>query len=379
MSNMHYIKAPCHQSKRSQGYQFAPDEVKEKYDFEVPIKTFSGSRIDKNKGHKICQGYEILYQNICDTLIINKNTKIVTIGGDNSISAATISAMNKNYDNLKVLYIDTSTDIETYETSNTKNLNEMPIASLIGLCDPPFVSNKLLLKPSQIIYIGLNDDCDLSLITDLDIEFYTSNKIKQLGIDVFKNIIKESVGDSQLHVCIDLKVFDKSIVSSTEPVNENGLLEKDILPLFNLLKDQVVSLDITEFNPTIGDNLSIKNTRELCRKCIVELFNVKERSINIFNEDSSFLIFRSSEQTDETDYGWYILQNISLDEREKLIKTLDDDIIKCIDIEDEEFMITKTTVKEQNTKSYYASKDVIDTVLFPDEKAVMCFELINTN
>ena len=32
MSNIHFIKAPCHQSNRKQGFQFGPDFIKEKYD-----------------------------------------------------------------------------------------------------------------------------------------------------------------------------------------------------------------------------------------------------------------------------------------------------------------------------------------------------------
>ena len=40
MNCLHFIKAPCHQTVRQQGFQFAPDEIKEKYDYTISIIEF---------------------------------------------------------------------------------------------------------------------------------------------------------------------------------------------------------------------------------------------------------------------------------------------------------------------------------------------------
>ena len=140
MENLYFIKAPCHQSDRYQGFQFAPDEIKEQYNYELTTSDFDGSSIDPINGIKLCSGYQKLYNHIIN---VNINKKIITIGGDQSVSSATISALNdKHNDNLKIIWIDAYPDIDTFETSISKNLNEMSIASILGILNPSFVNQK---------------------------------------------------------------------------------------------------------------------------------------------------------------------------------------------------------------------------------------------
>jgi arginase family enzyme len=90
--------------------------------------------------------------------------KLITIGGDNSISAGTIPAINEKYirredehaftSDLIVLWIDSFTDVKDFKISETYNLNEMPVASTLGLCGSHFTKHKLNLLSNQIIYFG---------------------------------------------------------------------------------------------------------------------------------------------------------------------------------------------------------------------------------
>src|SRR5271166_3107679 len=151
---LHFIKAQCHQSSRQQGYQIAPDHIKEKYDFEV---SFNDSIVDLvNKKIELSKGYQTLYEHISKI-----QDKVITIGGDHSISASTIAATNERYmrqngeqiaSDLVVLWIDAFPDLHDFNTSPNKDLNDMPAASLLGLCGTSFTKNKLLLKPDQLIY-----------------------------------------------------------------------------------------------------------------------------------------------------------------------------------------------------------------------------------
>ena len=136
-------------------------------------------------------------------------------------------------------------------------------------------------------------------------------------------------------------------------------------------------MDITEFNPYIGTNDDVKKTREIARKCLIEAFNINEKSINIFNEGSNFLIYRPSLQSSIEDYGWYLMSDISADLKNTIMEKIDDDLIISVDIDDMVYLITKTTIYEQNNKSYYATVKITDTVLFTNEKIFMAFELIN--
>lgn len=400
--NLHFIKAGCHQSNRKQGYQFAPDRIKQNYDYEIKKELFSGSKIDFENGHKISTGYELLYKYILRYNNNNTNTnnvnnsdnddsKIITIGGDGSISAATISAINEKYiykngekysSKLKILWIDCFPDIDTFITSSTKNLNEMPLASLLGLCNPSLAPTKLIVDSSQIIFYGILDDyvnngnSNDNLLYELNSEIYTVNKIKKIKCDIIKTI-KESIDDSPVHVVIDMKAFSPKFAPSVDPVNKNGLDDRDVLDLLAEIKNNVVSMDIVEFNPLISNEKDAILTTDIAQKCIIETFDIKSKSLNIFNEFSYFLIYRPTKKESPEDYGWYILKNINNDDKEKIMKSIDDDTIITLDIDDDEYLITKTTMNEQNNKSYYATVKITDTVLFPNEKISMAFELIN--
>lgn len=395
MSKLHFIKAPCHQSSRNQGFQFAPDEIKQKYDFEIKTDLFNGSIVDiPNKKIELCRGYEILYKYILQYTKVNPNDKIITIGGDHSISAGTIAAMNekcmKQYGDkcvseLVVLWIDAFPDIDDFSTSETFNLNEMPVASLLGLCDNHFIPQKLLMKKDQFIYYGLLDKDDtLDTIKEFKIPFFTANKIKAIGLENIIKIIKNMIGDKPLYVSLDMKVFNEQLIKSVDPVNKDGLELEYIEKLLVSLKNNIVGMDIVEFNPQINNIENAKITRDTIRYLLTKIFDIKEKSINVFTEDSQFLIYRPLDQDDlHDDIGWYILRGISIKDREELIKLITDDQIITIEIDDNEtmecgtYLITKTSMNEQNEKSYYTAESINDSVLFPQEKVCMMFELVN--
>lgn len=360
MSKLHFIKAPCHQSTREAGYELAPDEIKERYDYEFKKEDFIS-----DNGH--CIGYQKLYDYIREYTKNKPNDKIITIGGDHSISASTISAMNEKYiklidnkqnSNLKILWIDQFPDI-----CESKDLNDIPVASLVGAI-PSLVTQKILINPDQIIFLGLEDVEDIHTLNQYGFQYYTQKKIKSIGLDKILHIIKNYIKDSPLHISYDVS---------------SKFNQSDLENIFSYFKQQVVSMDIVEFNPLIGTKKDVKLTKNLIRNCLIKLFDIKEKSINIFTEDSEFLIFRPLEQENiETDYGWFILRGLSVTDRENIIKLIEKDSIITVNIEDEDYLITKTTMNEQINKSYYTSLKIEDITLFPEEKKLMCFELINS-
>lgn len=386
MSQLHFIKAPCHQSNREQGFQFAPDKIKEKYDYEIDMKLFDGSIIGDEI--KLCSGYNFLYTYISKHLHNNPTHKIITIGGDHSISAGTIPAINERYvtqnngnftSDLVVLWIDASPDINDFVTSSTKNLNEMPCASILGLCNDKFVKSKLDVWSNQVIYYGLNEDDDqIELVSNNQMTFFTNKKIKLIGCDGVSGIIKEMIGDRPVHISLDMKVFSEDIVKCVIPKNNKGLKIEDVEKLLMAVKNNIVSMDIVEFNPMVETENDSRIIRELIRYLLSKTFDIKEKSINIFTEDSYFLVYRPLEQEDpEDDIGWYILRGLDVNLKNDLLNKISDDDIITFDIDDETYLITKTNMNEQNEISYYTSTIINDVALFPQEKALMMFELVN--
>jgi arginase family enzyme len=391
MDKLHFIKAPAHQSSRKQGFQFAPDEIKETYDHEFTKEVFSGTVINIAENRiDICPGHNMLYQYILNYSKQYPTQKIVTIGGDHSVASGSISGINHKYlkkdgtSDLVIIWIDSSPDILDFSLSKTKNLDEIVMGSLLGFC-ASYTNNTVPLDINQIIYYGLSDkDDSLELVTKNQIQFFTKNKINSIGIDNIVEIIKKKVGNRPVHISLDMKVFDKKIAPCVIPQNENGMPVEHVEKLLVGIKNNIVSMDIVEFNPLVGSNNDSKITRETIRYILTKTFDLKEKSINIFSEDSKFLIFRPIEQTDPiTDIGWYILRGLPLKEREELIKFVPDDTIITIDLDNDDgksetYYVTKTDMNEQNLKSYCTSLSIQDTTLFPEEKVSMCFELLNT-
>jgi hypothetical protein len=119
------------------------------------------------------------------------------------------------------------------------------------------------------------------------------------------------------------------------------------------------------------------------------LLKLKEYSLNIFTENSRFLIYKPMEEIYESEengyhYGWYLLRNIPSVMKQELLETLDQDSIIILDIptdddpnEEIEIMVSTSSINDQNEKCYYLATSYKDCCLYPDEKLDMMFELIN--
>src|SRR5205807_2634565 len=105
------------------------------------------------------------------------------------------------------------------------------------------------------------------------------------------------------------------------------------------------------------------------------------KTINVFNEESKFLIWRPVKFDDYK--GWLILRCMTLEQRESIIKEIGDDKIIPVPVEKDgcvyDALVTVTTMKAQQEKSYYQSNSLQDCCLLPGEKIDMMFELLNTS
>jgi len=227
------------------------------------------------------------------------------------------------------------------------------------------------------------------------------------------NKIIENIGDKPLAVICDLSSLDANIAPLS--IRESFKTGINIDQLDIILKklaemnkkfNNVKMIDITGHYLSLADtNPAFRVTIETITKIYAKILNMKEYAINIYNENTRFLIFKpvdeicierdSIENIENLEniekiidineigdnYGWYILRNIPKEYKEDLLKEIDDDTIKIINIgEDDtitEIMVSCTSVNEQNEKCYYTSTSYKDCTLYPDEKMAMVFELVN--
>ena len=196
---------------------------------------------------------------------------LINIGGDHSMAIATVSSTLKKYNDAKVIWIDAHPDINTFESSETKNYHGMPLAYLTGLqsdkqCD--YIKSKLKFK--NILYIGIRDidHFEKSIIQDKGINVITMDDIQSNMSDTLETI-RNFIGKSPIHVSFDVDVLDPSIMPGTGTPVKNGIKLEEAKTILDELYDyRVVNMDIAELNLDDFD----EEVREKSLKTFVELF-----------------------------------------------------------------------------------------------------------
>lgn len=291
---------------------------------------------------------------------------------------------------------DDSEELDKYISEIQKH-NKKPIIISKDLVDHENMKTKIIYfgeeeyeKTNNIFMIGLKEKPDLLM------DYIEMTRLKKIGIETTLQIINSFIKEEPVYVIINLNILSGSYCPSTKRTSistttsatttENLLTPQELDKIIKFFKEketQILGLDIIGFDASIDieSKRASKLTTETMRNIIRDIFELKEKKINIMTESSKFLIYREAEQEDfETDIGWKLLRNISLELKDKLIQMVDDKIIELeIEIDSilEDYLITTTTIEEQEQKNYYVAETIGDCCLTPDEKKAMMFELVN--
>ena len=107
------------------------------------------------------------------------------------------------------------------------------------------------LEPYQIIYIGVRDidPPEKKLLEELNIKYFTNQYINSVGIYNVINEIQNIIGDEDIHISLDVDGIDPKYCPSTGITVENGLSIDNIIDIIDSYNKQLVSFDVTEYNP----------------------------------------------------------------------------------------------------------------------------------
>ena len=198
----------------------------------------------------------------------------INIGGDHSMALATVAESLNRFkkDELKVIWFDAHPDINTFESSESKNYHGMPLSYLTGLNYNPdfsFIMNKLSFN--NLLYVGIRDidDFEKKIIKDNGIKYISCDEINNepdLSLDKITNFI----GNNPTHLSFDVDSMDPEIIPCTGTSFDNGLNFNTKKILDGLYNSNIVNVDITEINLELGNNyekdLTITNTLYLFDK-----------------------------------------------------------------------------------------------------------------
>lgn len=236
------IIAECHQGQRKLGVNFGGKYLYNKLFYK---NTTSKPIIISNKEFDSDLGYKSLY-NMCSSL-----SYPLVIGGDHSIGTSTILGSVKKYGKgVTIIWIDAHADINTMESSISKNRHGMPVASATGL-DSCWFNTKLNVKLDfdKIIYVGIRD------LDPFEKEVLLAHNIKHYTVEKTIDYINNTT--DFIHISFDVDAIEPQELDSTGTMASDGLSYLDVKNIINasMVLDKLIGLDVVEFNPKIG-NLS---------------------------------------------------------------------------------------------------------------------------
>jgi arginase len=221
-----------------------------------------------------------LYKNL--QMLYKANNAIsgrrINIGGDHSMSIATIAYTLNQYPDAKVVYFDAHADINTYDRSNSKHYHGMDLAFLTGIDKDkrfPFIKNKL--KFENLLYIGSRcfDIFEIDIVKKYNIKYIIPEQINNNYNQMFAQIA-DFIKDRPFHLSFDIDSIDPKYTPSTGTPVKGGITLKNATNIVNYLYTQnIVNVDITELFIRLNNkkdtkltNRTILNTVKLFKKYI---------------------------------------------------------------------------------------------------------------
>ncbi len=213
--------------------------------------------------------------------VLEKNNKILTIGGDHSIAIGSILGSVNHFENVGVIWIDAHGDFNTFETTITGNLHGLPLAVVDGyekkkLC--PF-HNGMKVNPHNTVIIGGRDfDAgEIINLKDAGVTIFNVKDIRNMGISCVVKKAIEIAGNktNNIHISYDVDVIDPIIAPGVSIPAVEGISKDEAYILMDEIlkyKDNINSFDIVEFNCLRDKNdITYKITMDLINKVIAKL------------------------------------------------------------------------------------------------------------
>lgn len=240
------------------GASLAPPIIREKF-WSTSSNTFSENHIDianyiDDAGDsKISDYFEI---EKITRLHLENNKRILTLGGDHSITYPIIKAYSKYYNSFDVLHIDAHPDLYD-ELDGDKYSHACPFARIM--------EEKLI---DQLIQVGIRT--------------WTAHQIEQahkynITISEMKNFNINDIPEpkNDVFISLDMDVFDPAFAPGVSHHEPGGLTSRQVISIIQNIKTRIIGADIVEYNPKrdvqgITATLAAKMIKEILSQMLVK-------------------------------------------------------------------------------------------------------------
>ncbi len=190
----------------------------------------------------------------------------LVIGGDHSVAIGTWSGITsalKAEQNFGLIWIDAHMDAHTFETTPSKAIHGMPVATLLGHGDSYLTrlsSLQAKIAPQHLVLIGVRsyEPGEAKLLRDNKVKIFYMEDVKSRG---FATVWQEAMSYLQQQVSsfgisIDLDGFDPIVAPGVGSREKDGLMPAEVLPCLQGLAwdPNCEGIEIVEFNPDRDKN-----------------------------------------------------------------------------------------------------------------------------
>ncbi|WP_411030228.1 agmatinase [Spongiimicrobium sp. 3-5] len=178
--------------------------------------------------------------------------KMLTLGGDHSITFPLIKAHQEVYPKLDILHIDAHSDL--YDSFNgDKYSHACPFARIM--------EQNLA---ARLVQVGIRT-----------LNTHQSEQAEKYGVEIHQmrnlDLTKIKSFKNPLYISLDMDAFDPAFAPGVSHIEPGGLSSRQVLGLIQNLDAEVVGADIVEYNPTrdfqeITAYLAAKSMKEMVSK-----------------------------------------------------------------------------------------------------------------
>jgi arginase len=203
------------------------------------------------------------------------------MGGDHCLAIGSISAVarqcREEHKNLRVIWLDAHTDVNTAAISPSGNIHGMPVACLLGHGPDELVAwsgERAAIDAAGIDFIGIRsvDADEKQAIRQLGLQVFDMRHIDEHGMRFSMTEVLQDVDENtHLHVSFDLDCLDPLDAPGVGTGVRGGPTYREMQLCMEMIADtgRLRSLDVVEINPA----LDVRNrTAELAVDFIQSLF-----------------------------------------------------------------------------------------------------------
>ena len=254
-----YIQGICYDAKSSfqRGPAKAPPIIRERL-LSHAYNAFAenGIRIAEDwivdLGDFTISDFDEIYKTTSKNLVTRN--KLLTLGGDHSITYPVVKALHEVWDEFEILHIDAHSDIyEDFE--GDRYSHACPFARIMeeGLTN-------------RLVQVGIRT------LTPHQREQIQKYKVEVIEMKNF-NLNGMPEFHHPLYISLDIDAFDPGFAPGVSHQESGGFTPREILTLLQRLKVPIIGADIVEYNP---DNDLNGITAALCAKMMKEILSLMD-------------------------------------------------------------------------------------------------------